>query len=112
MVRLIEGDWGLQPAEEGGDSRLGGARLPVAYLMLAFSLDGVGPTEDHDALLRFRETVPILAYHATPLDYQLLAVSLLWHAGLSEETFEELALLVEVFDRVGMIGGMDHPLVC
>jgi len=72
--------------------------------MLAFGPDGVGPAEDHDALLRFRETISILAYRATPPDYQLLAVPLLWRAGLSEETFEELTLLVEVFDGVGVVG--------
>ena len=77
MVPLIKGDRGLRPAEEGGDGRLGGACLPVAYLMLAFSLDGVGLTEDDDALLRFRETVSILAYRASPLGCWLLAVSLL-----------------------------------
>ena len=40
MVPLIKGDRGFQPPEEGGDGRLGGACLPVAYLMLAFSLKG------------------------------------------------------------------------
>ena len=104
MVPLIKGDRGLRPAEEGGDGRLDSACLPVAYLMLAFSLDDIGPAEDHDALLRFRETVSVLACHASPLGCRLLAISLLWPAGLSEETFEELALLVEVFDRVGVVG--------
>ena len=104
MVPLIKGDRGLRPAEEGGDGRLGGAHLPVAYLMLEFGPDGVRPAEDHDALFRFRETIPILACHATPPNCRLLAVPLLWRAGLSEEMFEELALLVEVFDRIGMIG--------
>jgi len=103
MVPLIEGDRRFRPAEEGGDGRLGGACLPVAHLVLAFCPDGIGPTEDHDALLRFKETIPVLACRATPLGCRLLAVSLLWPTGLSEETFEELALLVEVFDGVGVI---------
>ena len=72
--------------------------------MLAFGPDGVEPAEDHDALLRFRETIPVLACRTTPLDCRLLAVSLLWRVGLSEEMFEELAVLIEVFDEVGMVG--------
>ena len=59
MVPLIVGDRRLRPAEEGGDGRFGGACLPVAYLMLAFGTEGVGPAEDHDALLRFGETVSV-----------------------------------------------------
>ena len=66
--------------------------------MLAFSPDGVGPAEDHDALLRFGEAVFVLACHASFLGCRLFGVSLLWPAGLSEETFEELTFLVEVFD--------------
>ena len=31
MVPLIEGDRRFRPAEEGGDGRLGGACLPIAY---------------------------------------------------------------------------------
>ena len=77
MVPLIKGDRGLRPAEKGGDGRFGGARLPIAYLILAFSPDGVGPAEDYDALLRFRETIFVLAYRASPLGYRLLVVSLL-----------------------------------
>ena len=72
--------------------------------MLAFRPDGVGLAEDHDALLRFREAISVLACRASFLGCRLFAVSLLWPAGLSEETFEELAILVEVFDGVGMVG--------
>ena len=72
--------------------------------MLAFSLDGIEPAEDHDALFRFDEAIFVLAYRASPPGYRLLAVSLLWPTGLSEETFEKLALFIEVFDRVGMVG--------
>ena len=89
-----------------GDSdqlRKEGTIVSVAYLMLAFGPDGVRPTEDHDALLRFRETISVLACRASLLVYRLLAISLLWSAGLSEEMFEELALLVEVFDRAGVV---------
>ena len=77
MVPLIKGDWGLRPAKEGGDGRLSGARLPVAYLMLSFSLDGIGPAKDHDALLRLGETVSTLAYCASTLGCRVLAISLL-----------------------------------
>ena len=77
----------------------------MAYLVLAFCPDGIGSTKDHDALLRFREAISVLAYRASFLGYRLFVVSLLWPAGLSEETFEELIVLVEVFDGVGMVGG-------
>ena len=77
MVPLIKGDRGFRPAKEGGDGCFGGSSLPVAYLMLAFSLDGVGPAEDHDALLKFGETISVLACRASLLGYRLLAVSLL-----------------------------------
>ena len=71
MVPLIEGDQRFRPAEEGEDDRLGGACLPVAHLVLAFCLDGVEPTEDHDALLRFREVISILACRASFLGCRL-----------------------------------------
>ena len=80
--------------------------------MLAFCPDGVGPAEDHDALLRFGEAVSVLAYRTSFLGRRLFAVSLLWPAGLSEETFEKLTLLIEVFDGVGMVGARAiHELV-
>ena len=112
MVPLIKGDRRFRPAEEGGDERLGDACLPVAYLMLAFSLDGVGPTEDHDALLRFRETISVLACRASLLGCHLLVVSFFRPADLSQETFEELTFLIEVFDGVGVVGAWAiHELV-
>ena len=77
MVPLIKGDQGRRPAEEGGDGHLIGARLPVAYLMLAFSPNGVRPFEDHDALLKLGETVSVLACRASSLGYLVLAISLL-----------------------------------
>ena len=104
MVPLIEGDRRFQPAEEGGDHRLGGACLPIAHLVLAFCPDGVGPTEDHDVFLRVGETVSVLACRASFLGCCFFAASFFWPAGLSEETFEELTVLVDVFDRVGMVG--------
>ena len=70
---------------------------------MAFGPDGVGPAEDHDALLRFGEAISVLACRASFLGCRLFAVSLLWPAGLLEEMLEELAVLVEVFDGVGMV---------
>jgi len=104
MVPLIKGDRRFRPAEEEGDGRLGGACLPIAHLVLAFRPDGVGPTKDHDAFFRFGEAISILASRASFLGCCLFVVSLLWPAGLSEETFEELTVLVEVFDGVGVVG--------
>ena len=72
--------------------------------MLVFSPDGIGPADDHDALFRFGETISVLACCASILGCRLLAISLLCLASLLEETFEELALLVEVFDGIGVIG--------
>ena len=66
--------------------------------------DGVEPTEDHDVLLRFGKAISVLACHASFLGCHLFAVSLLWPAGLLEEMFEELVVLVEVFDGVGVVG--------
>ena len=80
--------------------------------MLAFSPDGIGPAEDHDALLRFGEAISILACRASFLGRRLFVISLLWPAGLSEEMFEELAVLEEVLDGVGMVGAWTvHELV-
>ena len=72
--------------------------------MLAFGLDGVGSTEDHDAFLGIGEAISVLAHCAYFLGCCLFAVSFFWPAGISEETFEELAVLVEVFDGVGVVG--------
>ena len=104
MIPLIEGDQRFRPAEEGGDGRLSGACLSIANLVLSLGPDGVEPAKDHDAFVWVRENVPVLACHASFLGRRLLAVSLLWPADLSEETFEELTVLVEVFDGVGVVG--------
>ena len=112
MVPLIEGDQRFQPAKEGGDGRLSGVCLPVAHLVLALGADGLGSTKDHDAFPEVREVVPILAHCVTFLGCYLFAVSLLWSADLSEETFKELIVLVEVFDGVGVVGAWAiHELV-
>ena len=83
MVPLIEGDRRFRPAEEGGDGRLGGACLYIANLVLALGPDGVGPTKDHDALLRLREAISILACHTSFLGRCLLVLSFFRPAGLS-----------------------------
>ena len=83
MVPLIEGDQRFRPAEEGGDGRLGGACLPIAHLVLAFGLDGIGSAEDHDAFLRVGEAVSVLARCASFLGCRLFAVSFFRPAGLS-----------------------------
>jgi len=75
MVPLIEGDQRFRPAEEEEDDRLSGACLPIAHLVLAFGPDGVGSTKDHDAFLRVREAISVLARHASFLGYCLFAVS-------------------------------------
>ena len=80
--------------------------------MLAFGPDGVGSTEDHDAFLRVREAISVLACRASFLGRCLFAVSFFRPTDLSEETFEELAVLVEVFDGVGVVGAWAiHELV-
>ena len=104
MIPLIEGDRRFRPAEEGGDGRLDGACLSIANLVLSLGPDGIGSTEDHDAFISVGETISVLACHASFLGCRLFVVSLLWRAGLSEETFEELTVLVEVFDGVGVVG--------
>ena len=85
---MIEGNRRFRPGEEGGDGRL----------------DGIGPAKDLDAFLMFGEAISILAHRASFLGCRLFVVSLLCSVGLSEETFEELAVLVEVFDGVGVVG--------
>ena len=112
MVPLIKGDRGFQPAEEGGDGRLGGACHPITHIVLAFGLDGVGSTEDHDAFLRVGEVVSILARRTSFLGCYLLALSFFRPTGLSQEALEELTVLIEVLDGVSMVGvGAIHELV-
>ena len=72
--------------------------------MLALGPDGVGSTEDHDTLVSIGETISVLACRASFLGCRLFAVSLLWPASLSEQMFEELVVLIEVFDGVGVVG--------
>ena len=72
--------------------------------MLAFRPYGVGSAEDHDAFLRVGEAVFVLARCTSFLGCRLFAVSFFQPADLSWETFEELIVLVEVFDGVGVVG--------
>ena len=72
--------------------------------MLALGLDGIGSAEDHDAFVSVGETVSVLARRASFLGCRLFVVPFFWPTGLSYETFEELAVLVEVFDGVGVVG--------
>ena len=82
------------------------------HLVLALGPDDVGSTEDHDAFLRIREVVPVLACRTSFLGCRLFVVSFFQPAGLSQEMFEELAVLVEVFDGVGVVGAWAiHELV-
>ena len=83
MVPLIEGERRFRPAKEGGDNRLGGACLPVAYLVLAIGPDGVESAKDNDAFLRVGETVSVLARRSSFLGYRLFVVSFFWPTGLS-----------------------------
>ena len=112
MVSLIEGDRRFRPAKERGDDRLSGARLPIAYLVLALRADDIGSPEDYDAFLGVGETFPILACRASLLGCRPSVVSFFWATDLSQEMFEELAVLVEVFNGVGMVGAWDiHELL-
>ena len=80
--------------------------------MLALRVDGIGSPKDHDAFFGVGEAVPILACRACFLGCRLFAVSFFRPAGLSQEMFEKLAVLVEVFDGVGMVGAWAiHELV-
>ena len=69
--------------KEGGDSRLGDACLLVAHFVLALGVDGIRSPEDHEAFLRIRKVIPILARHASFLGRCLLAFSFFWSTGLS-----------------------------
>ena len=80
--------------------------------MLALGADGVRSLKDHGALLRVGEAVPVLTHRASFFGCRLFVVSFFWPASLSQETFEELAVLVEVFDGVGVVGAQAiHELV-
>ena len=73
--------------------------------MLALGVDDIRSPEDHEAFLGIGKAIPILAHRASFLGCRLFVVSFFWPTGLSQETFEELTVLVEVFDRVGIVGG-------
>ena len=72
--------------------------------MLALGVDGIISLKDHEAFLRIGKAIPILAHHASFLGRCLLALSFFWSAGLSQKALEEFAVLVEVLDRVGVVG--------
>ena len=80
--------------------------------MLALGVDGVGSPKDHEAFLGVREAIFILACHASFLGRLLLAFPFLWLGGLPQEVLEQLIVLVEVFDEVGVVGAWAiHELV-
>ena len=80
--------------------------------MLALGVNGIGSHKDHEAFLRVGKAIIILACRASFLGCCLLALSFLRPAGLSQKALKELAVLVEVFDRVGVIGAWAiHELV-
>ena len=98
--------------KKGGDGRLGDACLSVAHFVLALGVDSIGSPEDHDAFLGVGKAVPILARRASFLGCCLLALSFFRLSGLSQEALEELAVLVEVLDGVGVVGAWAiHELV-
>ena len=80
--------------------------------MLALGVDGVESPKDHEAFLGVREAIFILARRVSFLGLLLLAFPFLWLGGLLQETLKELAVLVEVFDGIGMVGAWTlHELV-
>jgi len=112
VVPLIKGERRFRPAKEGGDGRLGDACLSVVHFVLALGVDGIGAPEDHDAFFGVRKVVPLFAHRAFLLGCCLLAFSFFRPVGLSEEALEELVVLVEVLDRVGVVGAWTiHELV-
>ena len=80
--------------------------------MLALGVDSVGSPKGHEAFLEVGEVVFILAHHASFLGHLLLAFPFVWLAGLPQKELEELAVLVEVLDRVGVVGAWTlHELI-
>jgi len=80
--------------------------------VLALGVDGIGSPKDHDAFLRVGKAIPNLARRASFLGRCLLAISFFWPAGWSQEALQELTVLVEVLDGVGMVGArVLHELV-
>ena len=75
-------------------------------------VDGVGSPKDHEAFLKVGEAIIILAHRASFLGLLLLALPFLQLASLSQKALEELAVLVEVLDGVGVVGAWTlHELV-
>ena len=80
--------------------------------MLAFGVDDVGSPKDHEAFLGVGEAIFILARRTSFLGLLLLAFPFLWLGGLPQKALEELAVLVEMFDGIGMVGAWTlHELV-
>jgi len=64
------------------------------------------------AFLRVREAIFILACRASFRGHLILAFLFLWLGSLPQEALEELIVLVEVFDGIGVIGAWTlHELV-
>ena len=104
VAPLIKGDRRFQPVKEGGDGRLDDACLSIAHFVLVLGVDGIISPKDHEAFLRIGKAIPIVARCASYLGRCLLALSFFQSAGLSQKTLEEFTVLVEVLDRVGVVG--------
>ena len=86
--------------------------LSVAYLVLALGVDGIGSPKDHEAFLRVEEAVIIPTRRTSFLGHCLLSLSFLWPTGVPQKALKELIVLVEVLDRVGVVGARTlHELV-
>ena len=80
--------------------------------MLALGVDGAGSPKDHEAFLKVGEAVIILARCASFPGLLHLAFLFLWLTGVLQKTLEELIVLIEVADRVGVVGAWTlHELV-
>ena len=80
--------------------------------MLALGVDDVGSPKDNEAFLGVGEAVFILAHRASFLGRLPLAFPFLWLGGLPQEALEELVVLVDVFNGIGMVGAWTlHELV-
>jgi len=72
--------------------------------VLALGVDGIRSPKDHEAFLGVGEAIIIPTRRASFLGCCLLALSFLW--------LEELIVLIEVLDRVGVVGARTlHELV-
>ena len=112
MVPLIKSDRRFQPVNEGGDDCFSDTRLSVAHFVLALGVDSIGSPKDYDAFLGVRKAVAILAHRASFLGCCLLALSFFRPIGQLQEALEELVVLVEVLDGIGVVGvGAIHELV-